>query len=151
MRRMAEHVTEHLNVGADPARCFAVATDYERYPEWAPDIKDADVLTSDAQGRGTQVHFRVAGMGRSAEYVLQYDYSHAPQRLSWHLVESNIMRVLTGQYEFTADVGGSTNIVYDLEVELIVPVPGFVKRRAESKIMTTALGQLKRRVEALTV
>lgn len=151
MLAMAEHVTERLNVGADPARCFAVATDYSHYPEWAPDIKDARILASDSAGRATQVHYRVAGMGRSAEYVLAYDYTDAPGRLSWRLIESNIMRVLTGRYEFAEGLGGSTDITYELEVELVVPVPGFVKRRAESKIMTTALGQLKRRVESLSV
>ena len=38
---------------------------------------------------------------------------------------------------------------YELEVELVVPLPGFVKRRAELKIMHTALRELKARVEAV--
>jgi len=38
-------------------------------------------------------------------------------------------------------------VTYRLDVELAVPLPGFVKRRAESKIMTTALNELKRRCE----
>jgi len=33
-------------------------------------------------------------------------------------------------------------------VEMAVPLPGFIKRRAEGKIMTTALDELKRRCEA---
>jgi hypothetical protein len=35
-----------------------------------------------------------------------------------------------------------------LTVELIVPLPAFVKRRAESKIMHNALRELKAHVEA---
>jgi hypothetical protein len=38
-------------------------------------------------------------------------------------------------------------VTYHLEVDLIVPIPGFVKRRAEGKIMGTALRELKKRVE----
>ena len=33
--------------------------------------------------------------------------------------------------------------------ELVVPLPGFVKRRAEGRIMQTALRDLKARVEAV--
>jgi hypothetical protein len=32
--------------------------------------------------------------------------------------------------------------------ELRVPIPGFIKRRAEARIMTTALRNLKARVES---
>ena len=34
-----------------------------------------------------------------------------------------------------------------LEAELIVPLPGFIKRRTQLKIMHTALKELKSRVE----
>lgn len=151
MTAMTEHVTEHLTVEASPAQCFTVATDYDSYPEWAPDIKDAQVIARDDGGRATRVHYRVAGMGRSAEYVLEYNYAEAPAKLSWKLVESNIMKTLDGVYEFVQNANEGTDITYHLDVELIVPVPGFVKRRAESKIMSTALRELKRRVESLTV
>ena len=40
-------------------------------------------------------------------------------------------------------------VVYHLEVDLVVPLPGFVKRRAEAKIIRTALPELKARVESL--
>ena len=43
--------------------------------------------------------------------------------------------------------GGATDVVYELEVELVVPLPGFVKRRAEHKIMHTALDELRAHVE----
>ena len=46
---------------------------------------------------------------------------------------------------------GGTEITYRLSVDLVVPIPGFVKRRAESKIMATALRELRLRVESLTV
>ena len=39
----------------------------------------------------------------------------------------------------------------DLEAELAVPLPGFIKRRAESKIMTTALEELRHRCEDASV
>ncbi len=146
---MAEHATEFANVGATPDQCIAVALDFARYPEWAPDIKEATVEATDELGRGTKVAFRAAAMGRSASYLLEYKYSDDNRRISWSLVEGDIMRVLDGHYLFEDATDGSTNITYELAVELVVPIPGFVKRRAEGKIMGTALRELKNRVESL--
>ena len=42
-----------------------------------------------------------------------------------------------------------TEAIVELEAELIVPLPGFVKRRTQGKIMHTALNELKARVESL--
>lgn len=158
---MADQATERATIEAPPQKCFDVALDFERYPEWARDIKEASVVEYDDEGRGKRVAFRVAAMGRSAHYTLEYDYANAPRELSWKLVAGDIMRVLDGTYIFDpgdasqpaheGDAGDpqTTDVTYHLLVELIVPLPGFVKRRAEGKIMGTALDELKKRVESL--
>ena len=151
MTAMTEQAIEQLVVGADLARCYDVLLDFEQYPQWAPDIKEARVLARDDEGRGTRVAFRAAAMGRSASYVLEYDYFSVPEALSWRLVEGDIMRGLDGEYRFAPSGDGDTEITYRLSVDLVVPIPGFVKRRAEGKIMSTALRELRRRVESLTV
>ncbi|HAG66686.1 MAG TPA: cyclase, partial [Acidimicrobium sp.] len=43
--------------------------------------------------------------------------------------------------------GSDTRITYDLSVELVIPLPGFVKRRAEMRILAT-LKELKTRIES---
>jgi hypothetical protein len=89
-------------------------------------------------------------MGRSTTYILEYDYSEAPTRLSWRLQEGDIQRSLDGSYTFSPvpDDPEATDVEYQLTVDLRVPLPGFVKRRAEGRIMHTALRELKARVEA---
>ncbi len=144
-----EHATEHATVLATPEQCIAVALDYARYPEWAPDMKESEVLERDALGRATKVSYRIAAMGRSASYVLAYRYSDDNHRIEWTLVEGDIMRALDGTYVFEKGADGTTDVTYHLTVELLVPIPGFVKRRAEGKIMGTALRELKHRVESL--
>ena len=146
---MADQATERLTIDAPPERCFEVATDFEHYPEWARDIKEAVVLERNDDGLGTKVAYRAAAMGRSARYTLEYDYGSAPGEMSWELVEGDIMRRLDGTYVFEPEDGG-TKVTYHLAVELVVPIPGFVKRRAEGKIMSTALAELKKRVEGAT-
>jgi ribosome-associated toxin RatA of RatAB toxin-antitoxin module len=144
---MADQATERLTIHAPPERCLEVVLDFERYPEWAADVKEAAVLERDPEGRATSVGYRVAAMGRSARYTLAYDYSGLPREISWRLLESDIMRRLDGHYVFEPS-GGNTEVLYELAIELVLPLPGFVKRRAESKIISTALRELKRQVEA---
>jgi ribosome-associated toxin RatA of RatAB toxin-antitoxin module len=145
-----EHASEHAVVSAPPAACWAVAIDIEQYPVWAQDIKEAVVLQRDAVGRPTKVAFRAAAMGRTTSYTLDYSYPDEERIIRWTLAEGDIMKRLDGSYAFTPTPEGGTAIDYDLTVELLVPVPGFVKRRAEGKIMITALRELRHRVEALT-
>jgi hypothetical protein len=88
-------------------------------------------------------------MGRSTSYKLRYDYAKAPEVLAWRLVEGDITRKLDGSYEL-APVDGDpdrTQVTYHLEVDLLVPLPGFVKRRAEGRIVTTALRSLRAHLE----
>lgn len=145
---MAEQATEHMSVSASPERCFAVVADIEHYPTWAGDIKDVTVHETDDRGRPLLVTFRAAAFGRSTSYTLSYDYSTAPRILSWRLTQGDITTKLDGSYVFDPADGGGTQITYHLEVELRVPIPGFIKMRAQGRIMATALRELKARVES---
>ncbi len=148
---MEEQVTEHMVIGGTPAHCYEVLTSFELYPEWAADIKSVTIDERDAEGRARIVTFRAAAFGRSTSYTLHYDYSRAPAELSWVQVAGDITRRLDGSYEMEATGDGATEITYRLVVDLKVPLPGFVKRRAEWRIMGTALGELKARVESTPV
>ena len=146
---MTDQATQRATIAASPQRLFEVVTDFDRYTDWIPDLKAVEVLSRDEDGRAVEVRFRAAAMGRSTSYTLRYDYAHAPSELPWKLVQGDIMRQLDGAYEFMAvpDDPERTDVVYHLTVELVVPLPAFVKRRAESKIMRNALRELKAHVE----
>ncbi|MCB0986765.1 MAG: SRPBCC family protein [Microthrixaceae bacterium] len=147
---MADRVIEHTTIGAAPDAVRAVLLDFTRYPDWAPDLKEVEVLSTDEEGRGTSVRFRAAGFGKSTSYTLSYDYSD-PTVLAWTLTEGDITRKLDGFYELLeGDEPGTTDVTYQLEADLIVPIPGFIKRRTQGRIMHTALRELKSRVEQRT-
>ena len=144
---MEEQVTERMVIRGAPQHCYDVLTAFEVYPEWAADIKSVSIDERDEQGRALQVTFRAAAFGRSTSYTLRYDYHAAPDELSWKQVKGDITRRLDGAYEVVPYGDGETEITYRLVVDLKVPLPGFVKRRAEGRIMGTALRELKARVE----
>lgn len=144
---MADTASLTISVAAPLERCWQLATEFERYPEWATDVKSAVVLQRDAQGRATEVEFRTSALGRSTHYVLAYDYDAAPHRLAWHMVKGDIMRAVDGAYMFAPDASGGVVVTYNLSIDLIVPLPGFVKRRAEVRILNT-VKELKVRAES---
>lgn len=144
---MGDHTTARMLMRAPPERCFAAVADVEHYPEWAVDIKSVEVMERDGDGRPTDVAFRAAAFGRSTRYRLAYDYSRAPEELSWHQLQGDITSQLEGAYRFEPTEDGDTEVTYQLAAALTVPIPGFVKRRAEGRIVQTALAELKARIE----
>lgn len=146
---MSDHAAETTEIEASPEQCFAVATDFASYTDWATDIKEVEVVAVDDSGKGGDVTFRVAAMGRSTRYTLRYSYGSNPLRMSWRLIEGDVMERIDGEYEFVSIDGGSRcEVRYYVSVDMLVPLPGFVKRRAEAKILHTAMEDLKARVES---
>jgi ribosome-associated toxin RatA of RatAB toxin-antitoxin module len=143
---VSQRATESIVVNASPDVVYAVVTDFADYMNWVGDLKRIEVLERDSDGRPLEVEFRAAAFGRSTTYALRYDYSRAPELLSWSQTRGDLTEMMRGQYRFEA-VGGGTRVTYDLEVELLVPIPAFVKARAAQRIQTQALGELKARAE----
>jgi uncharacterized membrane protein len=146
---MAEQARETTTIAAPVQRVFDTLVDFERYPEWATGLKAAKVVEYDDDGRGLEVEYRAAAMGRSTTYRLRYDYDGAPNLLTWSLVFGDLENELDGFYQLapTPD-GSSTDVVWQTTIDLIMPIPSFVKRRAESRIVKAALEELKQRVES---
>ena len=143
---MAQRATETTIVSAPPEVVYRVVTDFEHYVDWVSDLKKIDVLERDAEGRPLEVEFRAAAFGRSTTYALHYDYSRAPEVLTWYQTSGDLTESLNGQYRFER-VPEGTRLTYDLEVELLVPIPAFVRSRAASRIQTQALRELKSQAE----
>lgn len=143
---MGQRASESINVNATPEALFAVVVDFPAYPSWVADLKQVSVQAHDENGAAQDVEFRAAAFGRSSTYTLRYDYTAAPNAVSWSQVTGDLTTKLDGRYRFDAD-GTGTKVTYELDVDLMVPLPGFVKNRAASRIMTQALRELKARAE----
>lgn len=146
---MSDQTTQTSEIAAPVDRILEVLLDFDAYPRWARDLKGVTVESRDDEGRGREVTFRAAAMGRSTSYTLRYSYDDDPARMSWELVRADISRSIDGSYVLEPVPGdpGRTRVTYDLMVDLLVPLPGFVKRRAEAKIVHAALRELKAHLE----
>ena len=146
MKHMAETASETITIAAPPERVWEIAADVERYVDWVRDVKDVVVRSRDEQRRPSEVEFRASALGRSTHYTLSYDYSRAPEVLAWKMVKGDIQRSIEGAYHLIPTPDGGTEVRYDLAIELAAPLPGFVKRRAEVRILNS-VRELKTRAE----
>lgn len=81
--------------------------------------------------------------------VYELDYEWADDGVSWSLLSSQLQKSQSGRYVLTEADGGATKVLYELEIVTAVPMLGMLRRKAEHRIVDTALKSLKRRVEGL--
>ncbi len=145
---MGEHTEGSVSIEASPAEIMDILTDYEAYPEWA-DVKSATVLKRGEGGLATEVAFEVdVPLLGKASYTLAYRYAPADGGLSWVSAEARgAVTNISGEYLLTETGERETKVVYRLNVELGVLLPGFVRTQGERRVIENALEGLKRRVE----
>ena len=141
---MGERVSDTTTIRANRDQIMAVILDLEAYPEWAEGMKKVEVTERDDQGRPVLARFVVDARVAEIDYVLRYD--HSGEHLTWQLERGEVVRQLDGRYHI---VEGelSSEVDYSLEVDVTLPVPGFLKKRAAKVILDTGLRGLKQRVE----
>ena len=145
---MAEHAEGTTEVFATPSEVMAVVADFEAYPDWVGNLEEVEVLARDRRGRGTRVAFRLRTPMGDQAYTLAYRYQPEDAGVAWTYVEGTLDD-LAGSYILEPADDGATMVTYQLEVELGIPVPGFLMRQAAKQIVRSALSDLKRRVESM--
>jgi Polyketide cyclase / dehydrase and lipid transport len=139
----AEHSVE---IEAPVETCFAAITDYETFPTWQSAVVDTEVLDWDSEGRGKRVRLFVDAKVRKVDYTLDYRYEE-PGRIEWDFVEGNGINDADGHYLFEELGDGRTRATYKLGLEVGIPLPGPVARRAHKSTLKASVEDLKREAE----
>ncbi|MDQ6849305.1 MAG: SRPBCC family protein [Actinomycetota bacterium] len=144
---MPDQSTQTIEIDAAPAAVMAVIADFDNYPVWTGSVKRAEVLEKGPNGRAVRVAFTLDAGPVRDQFELSYVWS-SDRSVEWTLVKGQMMRAQHGRYDLEGRDGG-THVTYWLSVDLIIPMLGLLKRKAERVIMDTALRELKKRVENL--
>ncbi|MFC9248540.1 SRPBCC family protein [Streptomyces sp. NPDC057136] len=144
---MAEHTSSSIMIEAAPADVMGVIADFDRYPDWTGEVKQAEVLAGDDRGRAEQVRLVLDAGAIKDDHVLAYTWT-GENEVSWTLVKSQMLRALDGSYTLVP-VGDRTEVTYRLAVDVKIPLLGMIKRKAEKVIIDRALAGLKKRVESV--
>ena len=144
---MAEFSKSTITIDAPIADVQKALFELDKYPEWSSQIKSSESLARDDQGRITKVKMSIdAGMMKD-RLTLDYDWSKAPNSLSFSLDEADLLTGMDGIYTIKSIDEDTTEVTYELEVALSMPVPAMMRQKAEKATIDAALSQLKTSLE----
>ncbi|MCT7660201.1 SRPBCC family protein [Mycobacterium deserti] len=145
---MADKTAQTIYIDADPSTVMDVIADIESYPEWVNEYKDCEVLEADPSGFPKKARLVLDAAVLKDTMVLAYDWNKVDSgSVTWSLVSSSLLKALDGAYRLSPK-GSGTDVTYELAVDLVIPMIGLLKRKAERRLTDTALKDLKKRVEA---
>jgi uncharacterized membrane protein len=144
---MSEFSKSTISIDAPIAAVQEALFALDKYPDWSTQIKSAEALTHDDQGRITKVKMSIdAGMTKDRP-TLDYDWSAAPGTLSFSLDEADLLTGMDGVYSIKSIDEDTTEVTYQLQVSLSMPVPAMMRQKAEKATIDAALTQLKTHLE----
>lgn len=127
-----------------------VIADIEAYPQWTAFTK-AVVIERDSAGRPELVEFSFDMGAFKDEQTMRYQWPDAGL-VQWQVTASNLLKSLSGSYRVmqlpsSGEHRPQTKVVYELTMEVSMPLISAMRKRAEKMIVDTALQGLKKRVE----
>lgn len=143
---MADKTAQTIYIDADPRTVMEVIADIGSYPEWVSEYQETEVLESDKQGYPLTARLLLDAAVLKDTMVLRYEWPADRKSVRWSLVSSSLLKTLDGAYMLQPK-GSGTDVTYELSVDLMIPMIGLLKRKAERRLTDTALKDLKKRVE----
>jgi len=144
---MAEFSKSTISIDAPISAVQEALFALDKYPQWSSQIKSAEALARDDQGRITKVKMNIdAGMMKDRP-TLDYDWSGAPNKLSFSLDDADLLTGMDGAYSFKSIDEDTTEVTYELAVSLSMPIPAMMRQKAEKATIDAALSQLKSHLE----
>ena len=139
--------SQSITVEAPAADVSALVIDLEGYPQWSSAIKSVEVHERDSSGRATKATVKIEAGVLKDRATLSYDYSKAPAEISFSLDDADLMTEMSGSYAIKDNGDDTTTVTYSLHVEVSMPVPEMMRKKAEMSTIELALGQLKKKIE----
>ena len=144
---MSDRTQGQILINAPRERILDVIGDVPAYTQWATGTTAAEVTQEgDRPLRPARAKFTLETVLKDV-YELAYDWSE--DGVSWSLLSSQLQKSQSGRYVLSDAGDGATKVLYELEIVTAVPMLGMLRRKAEHRIVDTALKSLKRRVESM--
>ena len=143
---MAVSGSTEFDVAATPEEVLDAVAAVEDLPDRSSAHQSAEVETRHPDGRPHRVRAEVSAAGFNDTEVTDYTWNE-PTSVGWTLVESSFQSRQDGTYTLTP-TGDGTHVRLDLEIDVKVPLPGFVLKRVLKSALDTGSKGFKKYVES---
>lgn len=147
MSTSSEFSSASVEIEAPLAEVAAKLTAIAEYPQWLTSIKKVEVESRDDQGRVTQATVAIDAGVMKDRATLAYDWSAAPNEITFSLEEADLMTAMDGKYILKAVDSDTTKVTYQLGVSLSLPVPRMMISKTEKSTIDQALKELQAQFE----
>jgi hypothetical protein len=87
-----------------------------------------------------------AGMMKD-KVTLDYEWSEAPSKLSFSFNDADLLTGMEGSYSIKKIDEDTTEVTSEMGVEISMPIPSMMRKKAEQATIDQALQQLKSHLE----
>ena len=140
---MAIKESREVVIEASPEEILDVIAHLESLPEWSLAQQSSEVVETRADGRPSVAKMKVKAAGITDEQVVAYTWGE--NTVSWTLVSATQQRAQDATYTLTP-AGKNTRVKFDITIDPLVPLPGFLIKRTIKGVMDTSTEGLRKRV-----
>jgi uncharacterized membrane protein len=144
---MADISSHSTQIQAPIEQVREILFNLEGYPSWSSAIKTVEVLERDSSSRPTKLTLKVEAGVLKDRPTLVYDWSKAPDEISFSLEEADLMTQMDGKYEIKDNGDDSVTVTYSLTTALTMSVPDLMRRKVEKTTIEQSLSELKQKLE----
>lgn len=135
--------TRTIVINAPVEKVFDVIIQYERYPEFLPEVKE--VRVANRQGGSLELHYKV-DVVKTIRYSIRVT-EERPRRMAWSFIEGEMMKDNKGSWLLEPEGEGKTRATYNVEMALGLLVPKAVVNALVDTSLPKMLEAFKRRAE----
>jgi len=140
-------VSRSIEVDVAPEDFLRVVQDYERYPEFVPEVKAVKV--GGHHGDAVEVTYWLDVKLKLFEFTLRH-VTRSRERIEWSLVRGGeFMRANEGAWTIERTRGGGTRATYAIEIDLGPMVPEALEKALADRGLPNMLANFKTRAESL--
>lgn len=136
--------TRSVVFNAPLEKCFEIISDYERYPEFLPEVKR--IKTVNRRGAEVDVQYE-AEVVKVIKYTVHMR-EEGPKKLSWSFVDGEFMKDNKGGWVLEDGGNGTTKATYSIEVEVGMLVPKTIVNALVDTQLPKLLENFKKRIES---
>ena len=131
-------------IEAPPDEVFAVIEDFEKYPEFLPEVKRVKV--EPGSGGTKEVTYTIDLKAKLITYTLRHT-AHPPHELRWSFVRGEMMKGNDGAWVLQP-VPQGTQATYKIDLKLGALVPSMFERMLAEQSLPGLLQNFKKRIES---
>ena len=139
--------SKSITINVTPEQLFDVIADYEKYPEFLPEVKKVKVDAG--QGSIKEVTYTVDIKAKVINYTLKHT-ADRPKKVAWTMIKGEMMKGNDGAWVLKPGAQpGTTDASYTIDLKLSSLVPAFIEKALAEQSLPGLLTNFKARAEKL--